>query len=232
MGCGNSAPPVAAVYTREEVVAGLSQQQPGLERIKMMSENVAVVIGTGWIFNPAGPIDPALARRLESHSGSGSYGATMEQVASAFVDVYEGLDKIIRGSQETVMAETHRRWGLAEKAINAALAEINQNSGLQYTTDPGRTAVAVTDIKNVKVGVGDSKAYKAVAEKTVSQETHLYVVFPEGEASAPKAQGDNPNGEQAATPAAKIAELKGLLDVGAISQAEFEAKKAELLARM
>jgi len=210
-------------------MADLQAQQKGLERIQEMSSRVAVVVGSCWIFNPAEPVDPELAQRLERYRGDVSYEAAMAYISIAFIDAHEGLAK------QFSPKDIPFRRAMAAEAVKAAIAEINQESVLQYTTDAGIAEQAVVDQQCHKVGVGNRRAYKTSTTTKHTQETRIYVIFPEEEPTAaapPVAPAPTRGAVVQQTPAEKIMELKGLLDAGAINQHEFDLKKAELLAKI
>eukprot|EP00756_Hemistasia_phaeocysticola_P029878 Hpha_TRINITY_DN16259_c2_g11::TRINITY_DN16259_c2_g11_i1::g.16453::m.16453 len=161
MGCVQN----SRVYTRSEVEEAVNAQGPDQDRIQQMSPNVAVITGSGWIFNPKPPIDPALGRKLEHHCGKLTYAGAMERVASAFVDSHVGLT--CSYSPEEIPIRRER----ARKAIDAALEELNKETQLTWTTEAGRAETQLVGVK------GTRRGHSTTTVHTI--ETRIYVLFPE-----------------------------------------------------
>eukprot|EP00746_Dinoflagellata_sp_MGD_P052920 gnl/MRDRNA2_/MRDRNA2_23371_c0_seq1.p1 gnl/MRDRNA2_/MRDRNA2_23371_c0~~gnl/MRDRNA2_/MRDRNA2_23371_c0_seq1.p1 ORF type:complete len:149 (-),score=41.31 gnl/MRDRNA2_/MRDRNA2_23371_c0_seq1:22-468(-) len=124
------------------------------------------------------------------------------------------------------MDDRFNRLEQAMESVCKKLSEQLVDSGLRFETDKGMTNVNITDIKiRRKKHGGKGNEVK----KSVQQETDIFIIFPEGDSvAAPPVTHE----VAAPTAASKIKELKELLDCGAITQEEFDAKKTELLASM
>lgn len=222
------------VYTHDEVLAEYNKQAEALKRIEMQSEDVAVVIGQGWVFNMKDPINPALSQRLERHRGDISYEAGMAYITLAFVKAHVGLTKRFAIKRGAGPNEMTRRRQLAADAVKKAIEEVNAESILQYTTEAARAEKAVIGIRNRTHGMGSRRVNKIETEELHTQETRIYVIFPAEKNEAGQMTQITAASESAPlkSPAAKIMQLKGLLDAGAINQSEYDEKKAQLLTQM
>lgn len=252
MGCASG----SMVFSREEVTSAIHSQKHTQARIEPMGERCAVLKGTNWVFNPALPHDPVMKARLEKAFPEDlSYEVAMQSIIQAFIDVHVGEEK------RCTIAVMNARFDSLEQAVESACMKLNEqlrNSGVQFETDHGMTKINITDIKfrrHVRNRQGNT------VTKFRQMETDLFIIFPDKElfprifpylsgAQGRVVQGTFPNLLQrhcvpeaaaflsetnkvvASSAAAKIKELKELFDCEAITQEEYDAKKAELLNQM
>lgn len=217
------------VYTRAEVATAINRQLSTQKRLQLESPQLAVLHGTNWVFNPEPPLDPTLVAKLGQHFPPElPYTAAIRKVVDAFIDVHVGWDKVGRGGQ----AQRDERWRLQQQAVEDALEQLNallEDRKVHLVAEAGTAQRSLVDHK-IKVKTVNGKVRSQQQTKhSVTKETSIYLVFNEGEeAETPVAATAVPP----PGPGVKIKELKELLDVGAITQEDFDTGKAKLLEQM
>lgn len=132
-----------------------------------------------------------------------------------------------RSGQLGVIVLTDRRYmflwqGLVRSSHESIpldlITGVSLKKGLAFSTIRTQGAQSMEEI--AKINHSDAELFVNELRSRVNQRSHAVM---SGAPSASVAAGD---------PMARLKQLKELLDVGALSQAEFDAKKAELIARM
>jgi hypothetical protein len=232
MGCGVS----VEKYSAAEVLQAYDTVGPQCPRINMESPNVAVWEGKGWIFNEAPPIEPALVKRIE---------ACMSKVEMTYADVFKVIkDAYIDclGDDRWPKQMTNETRAILLKAnkdkVCAYLDGLNQKcadagAGVSFEADEGERVKTLIGV-GAKMRGGEVKGMKNQHQShTVC---YVYMIFTDeqgAEGNAPQDAAHTPGTvPPAQTPAQKIKDLKDLMDMGAITQEEFEEKKTAILASM
>ena len=217
MFCCSSRPP----YTFEMFQGELARYSPTLPKVLSAGDNISVLEGSGWLFNPASPIDPVLARLLDGLLTP--TGLTWTQAVTTINDeVAQAHVGLSRAYKPTDIPE---RRAIAKEGALRGIATLNERlkqagaSNVSFVSEEGMPTSQITQIKNVQGRVAATTVHK--------QTTSIYLVVDNGEAAVvPMATA------AVLDPAQRLTELHKMLQSELITQEEFDAKKREIMAAM
>jgi len=134
-----------------------------LPTLKYQSDNLAVLAGQGWVFNPHKPEDVSLLQRVEWSMPEGmSYEVEMQKVNEALVQSLVGMPVTYQRS------DIPRRQLVAKAAVDRALAALNEQlppGGIRFTTK-----------------ADSAQTFGKVSSRDlawIAQQTNLYIYLPE-----------------------------------------------------
>jgi hypothetical protein len=184
MGCGPSAIPPPALYTLEELKSEMAQLSPTLKRAGNGGHgpNVLEIEGSGWIFNDKPPLDTGLLRGLITPE---KFQQIVASLNTAHAEAMVGQTKRFN------MTEIPARRMIGHNAVATQINVINQDlaaSGIRMDMDVGQEETNITNISGGGRRPGKKGARPIKVEKTITQETLVYIIFPTaatGTAAAP-----------------------------------------------
>jgi len=185
MGCGSSLP---ITYTFEMAQGEMAMQTPMLPKVVSAGDNISVLEGCGWLFNPASPIDPVLARLLDgllTPTGL-TWTQAVTTINDAVAQAHVGLSRAFKPT------DIPERRAIAKEGALRGMATLNERlkqagaSNVSFVSEEGMPTSQITQIN------GRKRGGRGVRTTTVhTQTTSIYLVVDNGEAAvAPMATAE------------------------------------------
>jgi hypothetical protein len=231
LGCSASADYSShGYYTLESAQAELKAYGATLPVVVPQTDTTFMLEGGKWCFNPGRAMDHHVAEKLDAALAKvGGWSAAINRTQEAMVKAQVGKTVAYAPADEPV------RTAAQGECVMQVLQELNAElSGIgSFFTE---AALPQTVINNISQ-TGYKHARRLKTTSTITTVTKIFLVLESSDGNAGAAPPVPAFAVAVAAgeendPMEELKKMKELLDMGALTQGEFDAKKVEILARM